>query len=173
MIRKAFACWVLVGWMGLGCSAPVNPLLQTLPRQYIVGSMEGEPMEIEKVVVQEAFQDPDHEEQVTVMGMIGGSMDCFDPSMAAFLMMDLPADGHATAPGHDPDACAFCKRRRADAPAALVQFMDAKGQPYPLSAQKIFDLKKGQKVIVQGKGRYDQENKTLLISASRLQLPAD
>ncbi len=83
--------------------------------------------------------------------------------------MDVSEDGHESAPGHDPDACAFCKRRRADAPSALVQFVDEKQQPIRLSAEKLFELKKGQKVVIEGTGKFDKESKTLFVTASKLQ----
>lgn len=154
-----------------GCGELTKPAIQAWQKQYLSSSPLDAAERIEAITAQEAFQSPEHEGQVAIIGQIGGSSDCFDQSMAAFLMIDVDKDGHASTPGHDPDECAFCKRRRADAPTALVQFLDDKQQPIAMSAKEIFGLQKGQTVLVEGRGRFDKESKTLFVSASRIHLP--
>jgi hypothetical protein len=76
-------------------------------------------------------------------------------------------DAHAQAAGHDPDDCPFCKRKKADAPLAIIQFEDEQGGLLPFDVHQLFGLRKGQVVIVRGHARLNELD-MLLVSADGL-----
>ncbi|MDA0254345.1 MAG: hypothetical protein O3C39_05790 [Planctomycetota bacterium] len=93
---------------------------------------------------------------VTVAGRIEGKgIDPFLEGKASFSLLEIPADDHAKNPGHNADDCPFCKKRRANATMAAVQFLGTDGKPIPVDARKLFGVAKGQDVVVTGTGVFD------------------
>jgi hypothetical protein len=93
---------------------------------------------------------------VVIAGRIGGKgTDPFLEGKASFSLMEIPADDHASKPGHDADSCPFCKKRQANATMAAVQFLGADGKPIPVDARKLFGVAKGQDVVIQGTGVFN------------------
>lgn len=88
---------------------------------------------------------------VVIAGRIGGKgTEPFLDGKASFSLMEIPADDHASKPGHDADSCPFCKKRQANATMAAVQFLGADGKPIPVDARKLFGVEKGQDVVIRG-----------------------
>lgn len=103
-------------------------------------------------------------ETVVVVGRIfAGDMEPWDIGKAAFLLAELPDEGHGE--GHDADNCPFCKRKAARAPTAIVQFTDAAGQVIPIDARKLFAVDKKDVVVVRGRA-VPGELSALVISAT-------
>jgi hypothetical protein len=93
---------------------------------------------------------------VVIAGRIGGKgADPFLEGKASFSLMEIPADDHASKPGHDADNCPFCKKRQANATMAAVQFLGADGKPIPVDARKLFGVQKGQDVVIRGTGVFN------------------
>ncbi len=94
---------------------------------------------------------------VVIAGRIGGkgTTDPFLEGKASFSLMEIPADDHASKPGHDADNCPFCKKRQANATMAAVQFLGADGKPIPVDARKLFGVEKGQDVVIRGTGVFN------------------
>jgi len=94
---------------------------------------------------------------VTVVGRIAAreGEDPFLDGKASFVLMDLPDDDHSSKKGHNAEDCPFCKRRRAKAAMAAVQFVDADGDVVPLDARKLFGLTAGAKVVIRGQGYFN------------------
>jgi len=93
---------------------------------------------------------------VIVAGRIEArGIDPFLEGKASFSLLEIPADDHATKPGHKPDDCPFCKKRRANATMAAVQFLGADGKPIPIDARTLFGVEKGRDVVVRGTGVFD------------------
>lgn len=104
--------------------------------------------------------------EVVVVGRIfAGDMQPFEAGKAAFVLTELPEEGHGA--GHDPDTCPFCKRRAAKQPSAIVRFLDESGQPIPLDARKLLGLNPKDVVVIRGTATPGQMN-TILIDASEL-----
>jgi hypothetical protein len=88
--------------------------------------------------------------QVSVIGRIfAGQLEPWDPGKAAFLIAELPDEGHGE--GHDADNCPFCKRKAARAPTAMVQFVDDSGAVIPIDARKLLGVEKQDVVVIVGK----------------------
>lgn len=93
---------------------------------------------------------------VVIAGRIGGKgTEPFLDGKASFSLMEIPADDHASKPGHDADSCPFCKKRQANATMAAVQFLGADGKPIPVDARKLFGVEKGQDVVIRGTGVFN------------------
>lgn len=93
---------------------------------------------------------------IVVVGRIGAKgMDPFLKGKASFSLLELPADDHASKPGHNADDCPFCKKRQANATMAAVQFLGADGKPIPVDARQLFGVEAGQDVVVRGTGVFD------------------
>jgi hypothetical protein len=93
---------------------------------------------------------------VVIAGRIGAKgIDPFLEGKASFSLVEIPADDHASKPGHDADDCPFCKKRNAKSPLAAVQFLGADGKPIPLDARKLFGVAKGSDVVIRGTAIFD------------------
>ncbi len=93
---------------------------------------------------------------IVVVGRIGGKgSEPFLDGKASFSLLEIPADDHASKPGHDADSCPFCKKRQANMTMAAVQFLGADGKPIPVDARQLFGVEKGQDVVIRGKGVFD------------------
>jgi hypothetical protein len=105
---------------------------------------------------------------VWVIGRIfAGDFEPWEPGSAAFLISELPAEGHGE--GHDADNCPFCKRKAAKAPKGMVRFLDEQGQPLPIDARKLFGVEKNSVVLVQGDVSVGELN-TLVIDAAKMHI---
>jgi len=98
----------------------------------------------------------DGEEDVVVVGQIGGVTDPWSPGLANFVIADpiavIEGEGH-------PESCdcPFCKKSAEQAEGlALVQFLDEQGEVLRVDAQKLFDLEEDQMVVVRGRARMDE-----------------
>lgn len=93
---------------------------------------------------------------VVIAGRIGAKgIDPFLEGKASFSLVEIPADDHASKPGHDNDNCPFCKKRAANSPLAAVQFLGADGKPIPVDARKLFGVAKGSDVVIRGTAIFD------------------
>jgi uncharacterized protein YdeI (BOF family) len=100
---------------------------------------------------------PKNRAAVIVVGRIAAreGEDPFLDGKASFVLMDLPDDDHSSKKGHDADNCPFCKRRKAKAAMAAVQFVDAAGAVVPLDARKLFGVSEDAKVVIRGQGYFN------------------
>lgn len=106
---------------------------------------------------------------IVVAGRIEAKgMDPFLDGKASFSLLEIPADDHANKPGHNADDCPFCKKRRANATMAAVQFLGADGKPIPVDARTLFGVAKGRDVVVRGTGVFDAK-----LGVPVIQLTAD
>jgi hypothetical protein len=133
----------------LGCQ-PVDPVDPRM--QEIRGSlMMDEPAEAKPLsAVSEGLTAG--EEVILIGRVFANGLSPFDPGKATFVLSELPEEGHSDDPDH-ADNCPFCKRKAAQAPKALVQFVDDKGDVLAVDAKKLFDLKEKDVVVVRGRGQ--------------------
>lgn len=88
----------------------------------------------------------------------------FGDGQAAFMVTD--AAGHDGKKAHNPHDCPFCKRD-INSVMARVEFKGADGNTLKIDARQLFDLKEKDLVVVEGTGRFNEEN-ALIISASKI-----
>ena len=94
--------------------------------------------------------------ELTLIGRIdAGDFDPFEKERAAFLISELPPEGHGADDPDHADNCPFCKRRAEKAPKALVEIVDASGTPLPNAANTLLGVSKGDRVVAKGEVSYD------------------
>lgn len=109
---------------------------------------------------------PQPASEVTVVGRVfAGDFEPWEAGKASFLISELPERGHGE--GHDADNCPFCKRRAAQAPKAVIEFRDSRGELVEIDSRSLFGLEKQDVVVVRGTARVGELN-TLVVTANRL-----
>jgi hypothetical protein len=107
-------------------------------------------------------------ESVVVVGRIfAGQMEPWEQGKAAFLLAELPDQGHGE--GHDADNCPFCKRKAARAPTAIVQLVDDSGQVLAVDARKLLGVQSQDIVVIRGSAIPGEHN-SLVITAHNLHI---
>ncbi len=123
------------------------------------------------VSIEEAREQLAENDRVVLVGRIGAGADNpFVNGSAEFLLSEIVAGGHDHAPGHDADDCPFCRRAAAEAPTALVQFLDEQGEVLPIDAPKLFGVERGGIVVVRGRGEIAEHLDLFRITADGIYL---
>lgn len=180
-LRRLHAFVLLAGLLCLvssGCSSPSqDPQVLAIRNQYVAAAepagavtlselaqrLDGpaDPSTAEPNTDDTAIATAAAAEPVVVIGRIyAGDLEPWDAGKASFLLAELPAEGHGE--GHDADNCPFCKRRAAQAPTAIVQFLDDHGQLIAHDSRQLFDLKKNDVVTVRGQAIRGELNSLVL-----------
>jgi hypothetical protein len=114
------------------------------------------------IAVRESAQNDD---QVTIVGRIGGSADPWVEGMAAFSIVDPSLKACSDIEG---DACPkpwdyCCELDKLKTATALVKVVDESGEVVAADARELLNVKELQTVVVQGKAQRDDEgNLTVL-----------
>lgn len=117
----------------------------------------------------EVMENDPSETEIVLAGRIhAGDIDPFQAGQAAFMLTQLPDEGHGADDPDHADNCPFCKRRLEKAPKAIVQFLDANGDVIKTDAKAMFGVAKGDAVVVRGKVRYQEATNTLSVDATGL-----
>ena len=150
--------------LGLGCSPSQDPIMAQHRAKMILA------IEPDKAVsLTEAKSILTEESDIVLLGRVGsGELDPFEKGTASFVLSEALADDHGNDDGHDASDCPFCKRRAAEAPIATIELHDEAGKPIAVGADKLLGLKKGQTVVVQGRGIYAADLDTLQVKAGKL-----
>lgn len=99
------------------------------------------------------------EQDVVIVGRIGGVSDPWTHGKASFVMMDAVAmamgDDHS---GCDDPGCPYCSSgKESDTETlAYVNFVDDDGKVLPVDARELFELEDKQTVVVQGRARINE-----------------
>jgi hypothetical protein len=164
---KTYAIWF---WLAIscvylgGCDAPVDPRVEQYRNQFLVRTAPAEPISLT-----EAKNAVGKNPQIAIIGRVGtGTLDPFEKGKLQFVLSEAPAGDHSGDENHDDLECIFCRRRIAEAPLAQVEFLDKQGSLIPIGANELFKLRKGQTVVVQGQGRYDEDLDTLFVTGESL-----
>lgn len=106
-------------------------------------------------------------ESVVLAGRIdAGDMDPFQQGRIAFMVSELPEEGHADDDPDHADNCPFCKRRLENAPKAIVQFVGDDGQSLAGNARAELGLEQGDIVYVTGFATYNAAVDTVMVDAT-------
>lgn len=138
---------LLLGIIGCQPTETQDPRIAVLRKQFLIN------LPSESRALSDAVEDIDADREVTLIGRVyAGTLPPWDDGKAAFMMSELPPEGHSDDPDH-ADNCPFCKRKAEKAPKALVQFHDKDGQVLPIDIRKLFGLKEKDVVVVKGRGQ--------------------
>ncbi|QDV44407.1 hypothetical protein Enr13x_42730 [Stieleria neptunia] len=94
-----------------------------------------------------------------------GAADPFQPGQLAFMISQLPDEGHGEDDPEHADNCPFCKRKLENAPRAIVQFKGADGSILEGDARQSLALDKGDIVYVTGMAQYNPAVNTVMVNA--------
>jgi hypothetical protein len=160
-------CWLflaLTTLIVLGCETgpDVDPATLALREKYVLSTEPADAVSLAKAKT-EVAEHP----SIVVKGKIGGT---FETGKASFMISELPQPGeaHNHAPGEE-DNCPFCKHRAANAPKAIVQFVNEKEEILPIDARELLGVDKDQVVTIKGEAKLDSLE-TLVITASGVYL---
>ncbi len=95
-----------------------------------------------------------------------GDIDPFQSGQIAFMVSQLPDEGHASDDPDHADNCPFCKRKLENAPKAIVQFRGDSGEVLQGDPRAKLGLAKGDIVYVTGTSQYHPEVNTVMVNAT-------
>jgi len=115
-----------------------------------------------------AREDAQDQEEIVLLGRIGGRSNPWIEGRSAFMVIDaamtVVADGEDSDDGQIcMDDC--CASLRAEC-TTLVKIVDAQGKPLAIDARELLGAKINDMVVVQGKVQRDEEEGTFTIAAS-------
>ena len=155
---------VLAAWVG--CSqAPDEAANTASPTEGSKYLLSAEPAGAENIIAARASAEDN--EEVVVVGRIGGSQSPWVGGVAAFSIVDKSLKACSDIPGDNCpvpwDYC--CETDKLPAATALVKVVDEKGETVKIDARELLHVKELQTVVVQGKARRDDSgNLTILAS---------
>jgi hypothetical protein len=125
---------------------------------------------VEVLALRAASQD---QQDVVVVGRIGGRQNPWIQGMAAFPIVDRSLKACSEIPGDTcPTPWDYCCEPNLAAATALVRIVDEGGNTIKQDPRELLNLKELQTVVVKGKARRDQEGNVTIL-ASRLHLRPD
>lgn len=128
--------------------------------------LDSEPVDAQGVIdLRESLGEDSKEQEIVVVGRIGGGKPVFEPDHSLFLIVDpsaAPAHHH-----HDDcgDDCPFCSKGADEETIAYVHCVDDAGQTLSVPADQLLGLKSGQTVVISGKAKLDDAG-NLVIKAT-------
>lgn len=168
MLKQIFAvcgCAVL-GTVLAGCAAETSPTTPAASNEaaapdatYVVAS---EPSGA--LPVGDARQSTQDEDDVVLVGRIGGSAKPFVDGVAAFTIVDSKVP-HCSAEEGCPtpwDYC--CEQNQVKDNIAMVKIVDADGKPVSQDARELLGVKELSTVVVRGKAERDDEGNLAVLA---------
>ena len=119
------------------------------------------------ISVGEARKSAQDDQEVTLIGRIGGSSEPFVDGLVAFTIVDLQVP-HCSADEGCPtpwDYC--CTQDQVKENIATVKFVDASGNPLPGNAREVLGVKELSTIVVQGKATRDEQG-NLTVAATKV-----
>lgn len=146
----------------VGCNCSCGSVDQQSARAQLL--LDEEPADALGVLdLQESISDT--EQEVVVVGRIGGGHPVFEPDHALFLIVDP-----SVTPGHHhPDGCdencPFCSKAAEDQTVAYVHCVDDSGKTLATSADRLLGLSAGQTVVITGRASSDAAGNLVIKAA--------
>ncbi|MFK7736490.1 MAG: hypothetical protein AB8B50_10695 [Pirellulaceae bacterium] len=152
-----------------GCSPPANSVDVTVLRDSILVANEPQGL----ISLAQSYESVDAENAAsnatTIVGRIYASgMSPFEAESASFSVIELPKPGH----NHDdPGDCPFCKRELENAATAVVQVVDAEGEPIAISAQELLGLERNDDIVATG--TVEMVGDLMIVNATQIHILAE
>ncbi|MCC9658416.1 hypothetical protein [Rhodopirellula halodulae] len=124
------------------------------------------------IPVGEAREKVSDGEELTLVGMVGGSAEPFVDGIAAFTVVD-PKVPHCSSEEGCPtpwDYC--CTQDQVKENIATIKVVDESGSPVPTTARELLGMKELSKVVVQGIAKRDEQG-NLTVEASDVFVQSD
>ncbi len=175
-MKKSVSVFLCVSMIGLavGCGhQTTTPTSSTTPESNAAPAVDGskfllnaEPDGAEDVItVRESAQD---EEEIVIVGRIGGSENPWVADRAAFSIVDPSLKACSDIPG---DTCPYpwdycCEVDKLPTSTALVRFVDADGNLVKVGARKLLNVKELQTVVIRGQAKRDESGNLTVLANS-------
>lgn len=104
------------------------------------------------------------EQDLVVVGRIGGSKPVFSSSHASFFLVDpsaVAAHDHADGCGEN---CPYCSKGADENAVAMIHCVDARGEPLKVSADRLLGLAAGQTAVIQGRAQLDESGNLVVMA---------
>lgn len=156
--------WSLIGTLALlvGCADSEVAQTANVDSKYVVTT---EPADA--LPVGDARESAENDEQVTVVGLIGGSVEPFVDGLAAFTIVDPKVPYCAADEGCPTPWDYCCTQDRVKDNIATVKVVDESGNPVADDARQLLGVKELSTVVVQGKAQRDDEG-NLTVAATKV-----
>ncbi len=158
-----------------GCqrAAPPAPLAAATTAAGAKYLLSAEPEGAHPVIeVRESAQDQD---DIVILGRIGGDVDPWIEGLAAFSIVDPSLQACSEIPGDNCptpwDYC--CVTDKLPAAKALVKVVDETGQTVGTDARKLLALKELQTIVVKGKAQRDEAGNLTVLASGIYVRPGD
>ena len=144
-----------------GCGKGDDPAVMAQRKKFMLAS---EPTGA--LSIADAKKSVKEQSEVVLVGRINaGDAEPWDQGKTAFMVSEAPdPKSHSHASAKDAENCPFCKRRLANAPMAIVEFLGDDGKVLPIDARQLLGVEKNQVVVVRGAGRINELDQ-LVVSA--------
>lgn len=156
--------WSFIGTLALlvGCADSDVAQNANIDSKYVVTT---EPADA--LPVGDARESAENDEQVTVVGLIGGSVEPFVDGLAAFTIVDPKVPYCAADEGCPTPWDYCCTQDRVKDNIATVKVVDESGNPVADDARQLLGVKELSTVVVQGKAQRDDEG-NLTVAATKV-----
>ncbi len=124
------------------------------------------------IPVGEAREKTEDGQDVTLVGLIGGSSEPFVKGLAAFTIVDPKVPYCADEEGCPTPWDYCCETDAVKQNIATVKIVDDSGKPVTQDAREFLNVKELSKVVVKGKARRDDQG-NLTVAASKIFLKKD
>ncbi len=161
-IAAVFAC-VTLGVIGCGNSQTAQESESSAVNSPYVIQAEPEGA----VAVGEARESAEDEQEITLVGTIGGSSKPFVDGMAAFTIVDAKVPYCAPDEGCPTPWDYCCTQEQVKDNIATVKVVDDGGSPVAEDARELLKVKELSTVVVQGKAERDEQG-NLTVAASKV-----
>lgn len=148
-----------------GCSLSEDPAVVAQRKKLLLADEPAGAVSIAEAKKNVQDQSAKEPSEVVLVGRIGaGDAEPWNQGKTAFMISEAPDPSHSHASAKDAENCPFCKRRAANAPLAIVEFLGDDGNVLPIDARELLRVEKNQVVVVRGSGRINDLDQ-LVVSA--------
>jgi hypothetical protein len=171
-----YVCLSLVALLAVGCKDGTGVAEGLSHSRYDLDSgktqYEAETEPVGAMPVGEAREKTEDGQDVTLVGLIGGSSEPFVKGLAAFTIVDPKVPYCAPDEGCPTPWDYCCETNAVKQNIATVKIVDDSGKPVTQDAREFLNVKELSKVVVKGKARRDDQG-NLTVAASKIFLKKD
>lgn len=156
LVAELFA----VGLAGCSSENTTSSAAQSTPDSTYVVSNEPEGA----IAVGDARNSVENEQEVVLIGRIGGSTDPFVNGIAAFTIVDSKVPYCAKEEGCPTPWDYCCEQNQVKDNIAMVKIVDAQGKPVSQDARALLGVKELSMIVVRGKAQRDADGNLALLA---------
>jgi hypothetical protein len=166
--QVVIAAALIAGFIAAGESRAADPNPSAIDKKYL---LEKQPDKASDVVA--IRKDAKDQEDIVVVGRVGGRKNPWVKGLAAFSIVDRSLKACSELPGDTcPTPWDFCCATDVPKSTLLVLVQDADGKPVKKDARELLGLKELDTVFIQGKAKRDKAGNVSIL-ASKVYVASD